>query len=123
MKVTVFGAIGETGGHLVRRALAAGHQVTADVFDPAAIESAVSGRDAVISTLGTRDRNPTTLRRDATRSLITAMRAAGADRLVVVSASGFHFEGDGLLVRAGFKPLLGRLLRNMFEDMREMRRG
>lgn len=35
MKMTVFGATGGIGGHVVRQALAAGHHVTAVVRDPA----------------------------------------------------------------------------------------
>jgi len=35
MKLTVFGATGGIGGHVVRQALAAGHHVTAVVRDPA----------------------------------------------------------------------------------------
>lgn len=35
MRITVFGATGGTGGSLVRQAIAAGHQVTAVVRDPA----------------------------------------------------------------------------------------
>ena len=34
MKITVFGATGGVGGHVVRQALDAGHQVTAVVRDP-----------------------------------------------------------------------------------------
>ncbi|NED84001.1 NAD(P)H-binding protein, partial [Streptomyces sp. SID11233] len=35
MKLTVFGATGGVGGEAVRQALAAGHEVTAIVRDPA----------------------------------------------------------------------------------------
>jgi putative NADH-flavin reductase len=72
MRLTVFGASGQTGRHLIQQALDAGHTVTAvvrdptrlpirhqrlqvvtaDVLDPAAIQPAVAGADAVISALG-----------------------------------------------------------------------
>ncbi|MFD2395668.1 NAD(P)H-binding protein [Prauserella oleivorans] len=73
MKITVFGATGGTGTHVVGQALAAGHDVTAVVRgatrpevpadsrlyvaeaplgDPDALVPLVTGRDAVISALG-----------------------------------------------------------------------
>jgi putative NADH-flavin reductase len=72
MRLTIFRASGQTGRHLLTQALATGHTVTAvvrnptrlpirhqrlklvvaDVLDPAAIQPAVAGADAVISALG-----------------------------------------------------------------------
>ena len=72
MNLAVFGASGPTGQLVTKQALAAGHIVTAvtrhpetfplrhehlqvlygDVFDLTAVERAVTGQDAVISTLG-----------------------------------------------------------------------
>src|SRR4051812_5318411 len=72
MKIVIFGANGQTGKLLTQQALAAGHTVTAvtrhpetfpirhehlqvmhgDVFDLAAVEQAVAGQEAVLSTLG-----------------------------------------------------------------------
>ena len=69
MRVVVFGATGGTGLQLVKQALEAGHQVTAlvrphtkfpmqherlrilqgDVLDPACVDAAVTGQDAVLS--------------------------------------------------------------------------
>ncbi|TDB99823.1 NAD-dependent epimerase/dehydratase family protein, partial [Micromonospora fluostatini] len=40
MRLTVFGATGRTGRHLVDQALADGHEVTAVVRDPARLASA-----------------------------------------------------------------------------------
>ncbi len=74
MRITIFGATGETGKQLVRRALEAGDQVVAYVRNPSkleqkherltvihgeltdqeGIERAVNGADAVISVLGPR---------------------------------------------------------------------
>jgi putative NADH-flavin reductase len=65
MRLTIFGASGQTGRHLLTQALAAGHTVTAvvrdptrppvrhdrlavavaDVLDPAAIQAAVAGSE------------------------------------------------------------------------------
>ncbi|QFU86122.1 NAD(P)-dependent oxidoreductase [Amycolatopsis sp. YIM 10] len=139
MKITLFGATGATGQHVVEQALAAGHQVTAvvrdpsklrraeltvveaDTMDPAAIEPAVSGADAVISALGTRNgRGPTTVCADGASSIMRAMTAAGTRRLVVVSAAGLAKDNDGPLTRVLVKPIVQRMLRNPFADMRRM---
>ncbi|MEV0197075.1 SDR family oxidoreductase [Nonomuraea sp. NPDC050691] len=143
MRITVFGATGGTGWRVVGQGLEAGHEVTAvvrnpaglerhdlsgprltviraDVMDPAAIRPAVAGRDAVVSAIGPRGRGPTTVCADATASIMEAMEAEGVRRLVVVSASGFVTEGDGPLTRLLAKPILNRVLRHAFADMRRM---
>src|SRR2546430_933815 len=141
MKITVFGATGQTGVEVVKQGLAAGHQVTAvvrdparldvaaherldvitaDIFDPAAIEPAISGREAVISALGPRGRGPTTICRDGARSIMVAMVATGVRRLLVVSNSGMHTEGDGFFTGKIFKPVLIRVLREGYKDMQAM---
>ncbi|GAA2719127.1 SDR family oxidoreductase [Actinocorallia aurantiaca] len=136
MRLTVFGATGGTGQHLVRQALDAGHHVTAvvrnpgglprhplletvvaDVMDSAVIGPALTGRDAVVSALGPRGKGETTVCSDGARSISTAMRAAGGRRLIVVTASGHIVdEGDGPFTRNLVKPLLGRFLREAFAD-------
>ncbi|WP_433468573.1 NAD(P)-dependent oxidoreductase [Spirillospora sp. CA-128828] len=141
MRITIFGATGGTGMHAVRRALDAGHEVTAvvrdpaglpaelracadvvqaDVMDPAAIEEAVKGRDAVVTAIGTRDGGrPTSVCADSTRGIVAAMAAAGTERFVLTSASGLHAgPGDDPLTRFVAKPLLGRFLKHAFADMR-----
>ncbi|NIH82972.1 NAD(P)-dependent oxidoreductase [Amycolatopsis viridis] len=143
MKLTVFGATGGTGAHVVRQALTAGHQVTAvvrdparldvpaqprlevvtaDVLDPDALVPAISGREAVVSALGPRGRGPSVICRDGTSSIMAAMTTAGVRRLAVVSNSGMHREGDGWFTRLLFKPVLIRILREGYADMGEMER-
>ncbi|WP_280378494.1 NAD(P)-dependent oxidoreductase [Nocardia wallacei] len=138
MRLTVFGATGGTGGRVVRQALAAGHEVTAvvrgehalpahrnlhvvtaDVMDPAAIEKAVTGADAVLDTIGAREQGPTTVAADAARSITGAMRAAGTRRFVIVSNSaGTPGPGDEPFTRFVVKPLVLRpLLRHSLDDM------
>jgi putative NADH-flavin reductase len=142
MKITVFGATGGTGQQLLDQACAAGHEVTAvvrdpsrlthphpqltvvsaDVMDPAAIGPAIAGREAVVSTIGSRDRRaPSTVCADSAVSIIQAMKAQGVRRLVVVSASGMHIDdGDGPLTRLVAKPILRTVLKHPFADMRRM---
>ncbi|WP_344581342.1 SDR family oxidoreductase [Nonomuraea roseoviolacea] len=143
MRITVFGATGRTGWRVVGQALHAGHEVTAvvrdpaalerhnlggprltvvraDVMDPAAIRPAVAGHDAVVSAIGPRGSGPTTVCADSIASIMEAMAAEGVRRLVAVSASGFVREGDGPLTRLVAKPILNRVLRHAFADMRRM---
>lgn len=146
MRLTVFGATGRTGLHVVRQAIDAGHEVTAVVRDPArlpaelrertkvvqadvmasgAIEETVKGRDAVISAIGSRDvRNPTSVCTDSARSIIAAMRAADGGRLVTASNSAMApGPGDDPFTRYVVKPvILARLLRHMIDDMEQAER-
>lgn len=141
MKIALFGATGGAGRQIIRQACDAGHEVTAvvrdparltashphltvlraDVMDPTAIGSAISGRDAVVSALGSRDgRVPTTVCTDSAASIIQAMRAEGVRRLVVVSAGTLTTDGDGPLTRLVLKPMLGNLLKHTIADKRRM---
>lgn len=116
MKVLVVGASRRTGAAIVQELAETGHDVTGfarsspaepvsgaryvsgDVLDAAAIASAVAGQDAVIVALGISDNvlavrlgrssTPLDVRSAGTLRVIEAMHAAGAKRLVVVSAFG-----------------------------------
>ncbi|WP_410668224.1 NAD(P)-dependent oxidoreductase [Amycolatopsis sp. cmx-4-68] len=133
MRITVLGATGGVGGEVVKQALARGWDVTAVVRDPARLTlpahvvvaglhetgklaAAIEGRDAVISAVGSRDRGPTTVCVDGARAAIEA----GAKRLLVVSASGMHTEGDGFFTRTLVKPLLNTFLKHGWSDMLAM---
>jgi putative NADH-flavin reductase len=142
MLLTVFGATGGTGTQVVRQGLAAGHEVAAvvrdpsrlalpgqpglrivraDVMDPDAIVPAVEGAGAVVSALGTHGRGPTSVCTDGVRAILQAMGKADVRRLVVVSAAGaFSDQGDSTLARLVVKPLLQRVLREGFADIRRM---
>jgi putative NADH-flavin reductase len=143
MKLTVLGASGGIGTELVRQGLDAGHHVTAvvretsrlavephpnlkvvvaDVMDPAAIAPAVTGREAVLSALGPRGTGPTTVNSEGARSIIQAMQDAGVRRLLIVSVAGIHTKGDDPFTRFVVKPILGRILRHSFADVRQMER-
>lgn len=134
MKLTILGATGGTGQAFVDQACAAGHDVTAVVRTPGGLAprphltvatmdelaSAVAGRDAVLTAIGPRGRGPTTIQTDTTTTIIEAMRTAGVRRLVCVSNSGMHTDGDGPMTKALVKPMLRRMLRHGFADMRGM---
>jgi len=139
MELTIFGATGATGTCLTEQALAAGHQVTAvvrdparlsvpgspglrvitaNLMDPAAIGPAVAGAGAVFAAFGPRGTGPTTVLREGTRSVIEAMRKEGTDRLILVSGSIVADDGEGPAMRYLVKPLArGTLLRHVAADM------
>ncbi|MEN3264888.1 MAG: hypothetical protein V7646_1782 [Pseudonocardia sp.] len=89
-------------------------------MDPVAIAPAVAGREAVLSAIGTRVSGPTTVNSDGARSIIKAMQDAGVGRLLMVSVAGIHTKGDDPFTRFVVKPILGRILRHSFADVRQM---
>jgi putative NADH-flavin reductase len=135
MKVLVIGATGPTGRELISQGIALGHEMTAavrhpesaglpagakvvraDAMDMDSLKSAVSGQQAVVSSLGTKlSRKPTTLLSDGTRNLVAAMRAAAVRRLVCITGIG---AGDsrghgGFLYDRIIQPLL---LNEIYKD-------
>jgi len=109
MRILVIGATGGTGREVVKQALEQGHHVTAlarnparvnttherltvmkgDVMDPASLENAVRGQDAVVCALGhKRWLGPSNILSQGTRNLVRAMETAGVRRLVVETALG-----------------------------------
>jgi uncharacterized protein YbjT (DUF2867 family) len=153
MRLTIFAATGGIGRHLLEQAVAAGHDVTAvarnpknlprqvgqvrvvtadlTVVDPAVLASAVDGADAVLSGLG--PRNPRTeagIASRGTRTIVAAMQATGARRIVVVSAAPVgtvpspgrpnapkHDPGDGFFMRHLGAPLAGAMFRAHYADL------
>ncbi|MEU3404326.1 SDR family oxidoreductase [Streptomyces sp. NPDC006670] len=147
MKITVFGATGGVGREVVRQALAAGHEVTAVVRDPARLEvpaqerlrvavvkdltddsalvPVLAGQDAVVSALGAAGNKQARLAPvtgPALRSVVAAMERAGVGRLTAVSAAplGPDAEGDGVLLRKVGYPLLKWALRDLYADLAVM---
>jgi putative NADH-flavin reductase len=140
MKLTILGATGATGTYLTSQALAAGHEVTAvvrdparqpgpahprlrtvtaDVMDPASIAPAIEGADAVISAVGPRGTGPTTVIQDSVHSIIAAMDKTGTRRLLQVSGSIVADEGESPYLRYLIKPVARRtFLRHVCADMR-----
>ncbi|MFG3008724.1 NAD(P)-dependent oxidoreductase [Streptomyces calvus] len=141
MNLTVFGATGGIGQEIVRQALAAGHRVTAvvrdparlpvtgdalevfraDLSDPEAVRPAVAGRDAVLSGLGARSRRDAGVATALTRTVLAAMEAEAARRLLVVSAAPIGPEpaGAGLLGR-GVRGIVSAVFRDVYADLRRM---
>ncbi|GAA2795845.1 NAD(P)H-binding protein [Kitasatospora sp. CM 4170] len=145
MRLTVLGATGGVGRHLVDHALADGHQVTAAVRDPArlpvhherltvvtadALDAAslrpvVDGADAVLSGIGASGRtDPLKPASTSARAAVAAMAATGVRRLLVVSAAPLNRTGAGQTLLTGkvFSPLLWSVLRDVYTDLEAMER-
>lgn len=141
MKLTVFGATGGIGGHVVRQALDQGHDVTAVVRDPnrlaisrheslhvvavpdlsqaELLAPAVLGADAVLSGIGPARRRDAGITTVATRAILDAMAATGVRRIVLVSAMpvGPVPQGESFLGRHVVYPLISRILRPVYDDL------
>ena len=131
LHVTVFGATGKIGRHVVDQLLAAGHTVTAYVRNPAklsathpnlhvvqgelddvsSIARAVQGADAVISALGPSLRRGTTGTpvADGTRNIVNAMHAAGVRRYIGLATPAMADERDRPTIKGKVLRLLPRL--------------
>ncbi|MGH7643000.1 MAG: NAD(P)-dependent oxidoreductase [Candidatus Dormibacteria bacterium] len=152
MKVTLFGATGGVGGQVLTQALAAGHEVTAVIRtsrtlpgrvrvlrvdlaapDPAELQSAVRGADAVLSAVGAGFRSDQGIATVATRAIVQAMDAVGARRLVAISAAPVgtvavpgrpkppkHDPGDGIFMRYLMSPLIKAVVPKLYEDLAVM---
>ena len=134
MKLTIFGATSSSGRLLVEKALAAGHEVTAFVRDPsklevtnerlkvvagdalnaAQVEKAISGSDAVLSTLGPKGK-PAVMAARSTRNIVDEMEKHGVKRLVVVSVAGISVPQDKRGVNL-VSALIRLLLKDVFID-------
>jgi putative NADH-flavin reductase len=149
MKLTIFAATGGIGRQLLEQATAAGHDVTAVVrnpkklsrqvrtltadlaaADPAALESAVQGADAVLSGLGPRSASESGIASQGTRAIVQAMQATGVRRIVMVSAAPIgtvpsparpkpprHDPGDGFFMRHLFSHVAKTLFHKHYADL------
>lgn len=109
MKLVLIGATGFVGSALLHEALERGHEVTAlvrdpealnphprlraektDVYDAAAVARLVAGHDAVISAFNPGWRNPDLykLQLKGTNAIIQGVKQAGLTRLLFVGGSG-----------------------------------
>ncbi|WP_431279310.1 NAD(P)-dependent oxidoreductase [Leifsonia poae] len=142
MRIAIIGANGGTGIQVVERAAARGHDVIAvvrspekldgltttpltiaqaDVTDRGSLVSALQGCDAVVFAVGPASTSaPTTLREMGIRNTVEAAREAGVPgaRVIAVSASGISTAGDDPFTRFVLKPIVQRVLREPFRDLR-----
>ena len=149
MELTIIAATGGVGQQLLAQAVAAGHDVTAVVRnpgklsrqvravttdltapDPAALESAIAGTDAVLSGLGPHSNADAGIASQGTRAIVAAMHATGVRRIVVVSAAPVatvpspgrphppkHDPGDGFFMRYLFSKLASARFGKVYADL------
>ncbi len=145
MNTAIFGANGPTGRLLTQAILDAGHEaravtrrpaefpithprltvVSADALDPAAVDGAIEGTDAVLSTLGVPyTRSPIDIYSASATFFIDSMRRHGARRLVVVSSSATHEMAQpagGFLLTKVMQPLVKATIgKTTYTDMQRM---
>lgn len=152
MRLTIFGATGGIGAELFRQALAAGHEVTVAVRnpgklaasrngtrvittdlehpEPATLESAVAGAEAVLSGVGPRPMANAGVAEHGTRAIVTAMQATAVRRIIVVSAAPISTmpspgrphppgrdPGEGFFMRNLGTPFFRMVLRERYTDL------
>jgi uncharacterized protein YbjT (DUF2867 family) len=154
VKLTIFAATGGIGRQLLEQAVAAGHDVTAVVRNPqslpstpacvvviadlaaaapGALQSAVSGAEAVLSALGARTKADAGVAWKGTQAITAAMQASGVRRIVVVSAAPIgtvpspsrphppkRDPGDGFFLRHLANPVVKAALREHYADLARM---
>jgi putative NADH-flavin reductase len=152
MKLTIIAATGGVGAELLEQAVAAGHDVTAVVRnpgklsrqaysvtvdlaapDPAALESAVAGADAVLSGLGPHSNADAGIAAQGTLAIVAAMKITGVRRIVAVSAAPVstvptpgrphppkHDPGDGFYMRHLFSHVASAMFGKVYADLARM---
>lgn len=139
MKLGILGEASQTWLALVKRALAAGHQVTAlgdpalnalsargvvivpgDAAIAADVEKVVAGQEAIISLLAPVQALPWDVVSAGTRHILEAMRKHHVHRLVCVSAAGIPVRQDRRTpLAAALDTTIRLLLRSVYEDREE----
>jgi uncharacterized protein YbjT (DUF2867 family) len=135
MNLLIFGGTGPTGKNLVSQALELGHTVCVlarrpeavtlkhdrltvvkgDILDPASLDAAIPGRDAVLSALGIRKLGKNTIISDGTRNILASMEKHGIRRFICETSLGV---GDSKGHTAWFfdKVIQPFILKNVFDD-------
>ncbi len=152
MKLTIFAATGGIGRQLLEQSVTAGHDVTAVVrnpgkltrrvhtvtadlaaADPAVLDAAVAGADAVLSGLGPRSKSDVGVVSQGIRAIVAAMRATGVRRIVAISAAPVgtvaspsrpdppkHDPGDGFFMRHLFSHVAKTVFGEGYADLAVM---
>ena len=125
MKVIIFGATGGVGQHTVKRAVEAGHEVTAfvrtpekltftegvhivqgDAFNAEQVAAAIVGHDVVVSCLGSGAGMKASNELETMgKNVADGMVAAGVDRFVYCASAGVYGEIPGMMGKMMMKLL------------------
>jgi putative NADH-flavin reductase len=139
MKLTIFAATGGIGRQLLGQAIAAGHDVTAVArnpqsltatatrvvaadlasVDPAALQPAVAGADAVLSALGPRTKADAGVAARGTEVVVSAA-PIGTIPSPARPHPPRHDPGDGFIIRYLADPIVKRALRAHYADLARM---
>lgn len=152
MNLTIVAATGGIGRQLLDQAVEAGQNVTAVVRSPnrlskavrafaadltsadaVALHSGIKDADAVLSGLGARSAADVGVAARGTRAIVQAMKVAGVNRIIVVSAAPIgtvasparpnppkYDAGDGFFMRHLLAPLTKAALRQHYADLARM---
>jgi len=139
--IMVFGASGRTGLEVVGQALEAGNQVTVvlrhpelfpirheklriikgDVLQPQTYENSLFGIEVVISCLGTRNREPTTVYSEGVSNILVAMQKVNVNRIICLSAGAVVVPPNAsFIMKFIIKNVLQRLFKYNYADMLKM---
>ncbi len=133
MRMLIFGSTGTIGRELLTQALDKGYEVTAfardrsklgldhdrleivegDAMEPASVDCAMPGHDAVVIALGAGAKGD--IRAQGTRHIIQAMRNHGVRRMICLSSLGVG-ESRGNLNFVWKYVMFGMLLRRAYAD-------
>jgi putative NADH-flavin reductase len=137
MKLTIFGASGRTGQHLVRKALEHEHEVIAfvrtpakvetrhpnleiiqgDVRDQQAVEDAIKGADGVICAIAPTPSSPEDMMAAAAENIIAGMKQHGVKRLIWSVGAGVRApQDDPTLAQKVIEFLLKLVARKVYEN-------
>lgn len=141
LSLLVFGGSGPTGTQFIEQALSAGHTVTmvvrtpesisrrherlrvygGDVMDSPTFTPLMAGKDAVVSCLGARKNEPTTLYSTGIQHILSAMQAAQVRRLICISSVAVEISPKASwLIRFITRYVLPYFYGHIYEDMRRM---
>lgn len=147
MKIVIFGANGRVGKLVVHEALKRGHDVTAvvhsapedlfgdgvrtiqaDIHDRNQVSHAISGNDAVISTLGSWGTKSKDILTSGMRNIIPSMENANISRIVSLTGADARVSGDkpslsSLVIGALFKMFAAKILSDGEKHIRLLARS
>jgi putative NADH-flavin reductase len=151
-KITLFGATGGVGGQVLEQARTVGYDLTAVIrssktlpsdvrvirsdlasADPATLESAVAGADAVVSAIGAGPRTDLGIATQGIGAIIQAMTATGVKRIIAISAAPvgtvavpgrvkppMRDPGDGFFMRNLLSPGIKLVAPGLYADLAVM---
>ncbi len=142
MHITILGAAGRTGHHIVQQAVAAGYSVAAvvrdagnyplpatgigvrqaDVSEVTSLKGIFDGSDVVINAIGPRNgKEPGGVYSQGATNVTAEMRRAGVRRLVTISAVPASLPPEkNLFERYLLHPILWRFFGPSYADLRTM---